>query len=102
MLHARLLRPGRVCRAACRLHRRRCAVSRSGSPHTPVLLAEVVAAFHGVDLRTHVDCTLGAGGHALAIAADHPELGALVGLDVDPEAHAIAQPRLAGLQVGPS
>ena len=43
------------------------------------MTAQVVAAFHKTDMRTYVDCTLGAGGHALAVASDHPELATLIG-----------------------
>ena len=99
MLHRRLCLPASLLpRARAYCSQRTCTSSADQSPHTPVLLAEVVAAFHGTRLRTHVDCTLGAGGHAHAIADAHPELATLVGVDVDPEAHRLAQPRLAGLQ----
>ncbi|CAI5476805.1 unnamed protein product [Closterium sp. Yama58-4] len=63
-------------------------------PHVPVLVREVVGAFEGVRLTTLVDGTLGAGGHTLALARHHPELEAVVGMDVDPSAHAIAASRL--------
>ncbi|CAI5518416.1 unnamed protein product [Closterium sp. Naga37s-1] len=56
--------------------------------------ADVVGAFEGVRLTTLVDGTLGAGGHTLALARHHPELQAVVGMDVDPSAHAIAAARL--------
>ena len=41
-----------------------------------------------------VDATLGLGGHAAALLAEHPQL-TLVGLDRDPEALALAGRRLA-------
>ncbi len=41
-------------------------------PHVSVMLHEVLAAFQPVQLRTYLDCTLGAGGHAAALAAAHP------------------------------
>ncbi|CAI7919870.1 unnamed protein product [Closterium sp. NIES-54] len=63
-------------------------------PHVPVLVREVVGAFEGVRLTTLVDGTLGAGGHTLALARHHPELQAVVGMDVDPSAHAVAAARL--------
>ncbi|GJP40958.1 hypothetical protein CLOM_g611 [Closterium sp. NIES-68] len=63
-------------------------------PHVPVLVREVVGAFQGVRLNTFVDGTLGSGGHTLALARHHPELHTVVGLDVDPSAHAIAAARL--------
>eukprot|EP00897_Mesotaenium_endlicherianum_P010188 jgi/Mesen1/9198/ME000591S08510 len=68
--------------------------STSSSPHLPVLLREVLASFQGKKLTTFVDGTLGAGGHASAILASHPELRTFVGLDVDPRAHAEAGPHL--------
>ena len=39
--------------------------------HTPVLLQEVLQFFRGIQLRTFVDGTLGAGGHSAAIACHH-------------------------------
>lgn len=47
--------------------------SEAGEPaqHTPVLLDEILGFFADVRLRTFVDGTLGAGGHACAIAAAH-------------------------------
>ena len=70
------------------------AAASSSPPHVSVMLEEVLGAFHGRELRTFVDCTLGAGGHSSAVAAAHAELATLVGLDVDPTAHAIAAPRI--------
>ena len=40
-------------------------------PHEPVLLQEVLEFFAGVQLGTFMDGTLGAGGHAAAITAQH-------------------------------
>lgn len=70
------------------------AAVRPTQPHVPVLLNEVVAAFEGRRLRVFVDATLGAGGHAAAILAAHPELELYVGLDADPEALALGGARL--------
>ncbi|KAL2651618.1 hypothetical protein R1flu_019746 [Riccia fluitans] len=64
------------------------------APHVPVLLKEVVGYFEGRRLLNYVDCTLGAGGHACAVLSAHPEMETFIGLDVDPTAHAEAQPRL--------
>lgn len=65
------------------------------SPHTPVLMHEVLEAFAGLKLQTFVDCTLGAAGHAEAILQAHPELDHFIGIDQDPQAHALALKRLA-------
>ena len=70
--------------------------THSGSqPHVPVLLQEVLDAFHGVELRSFVDGTLGAGGHSTAIAKAHPELKRLYGFDRDKTAHELARANLA-------
>eukprot|EP00850_Spirogloea_muscicola_P022978 SM000321S12211 [mRNA] locus=s321:89130:91790:- [translate_table: standard] len=66
----------------------------SSTAHVPVLLGDVLAAFAGLDLRAFVDGTLGAAGHAVAVLEAHPEMESFVGLDVDPVAHAAAEPRL--------
>lgn len=63
--------------------------------HQPVLLAEVLAAFHNRPLHRFVDCTLGLGGHATAILEAHPEISEFVGCDQDPAAREIATERLA-------
>jgi 16S rRNA (cytosine1402-N4)-methyltransferase len=63
--------------------------------HLSVLLDEVVQAFDGCCLKTFVDGTLGAGGHAEAILQAHPEIERYIGIDQDPEAIAIARERLA-------
>lgn len=59
-------------------------------PHEPVLLKEVLQAFEGVHLEVFFDGTLGAGGHARALLAAHPELKCYIGCDRDPSAHALA------------
>jgi hypothetical protein len=64
-------------------------------PHVSVLLQEILDLLAPVDLKVYVDCTLGAGGHATEIAAAHPEMSTLVGIDMDPNAHTIAQARIA-------
>lgn len=65
------------------------------SPHTSVLLNEILKYFEGRKLRHFVDCTLGAGGHSAAILEAHPEIECLIGLDQDPEALNIAKERLS-------
>ncbi|GFR49883.1 hypothetical protein Agub_g11987 [Astrephomene gubernaculifera] len=63
-------------------------------PHVSVMLREVVDAFQPITLDTFLDCTLGAGGHSSAILAAHPEMRTLLGIDLDPTAHSLAEPRL--------
>jgi len=59
-----------------------------------VMMDEVLEAFRDVRARTHVDGTLGAGGHARAMIEAHEEMEHFVGFDVDASAHALARPRL--------
>lgn len=64
-------------------------------PHQPVLYHEVLGALAPVSGRDYLDGTLGAGGHAegiLTVSAPH---GRLLGIDLDPDALAIARKRLA-------
>ena len=95
-------------RAAARVARRRRhtqapaaeAVPASSPPHVPVLLDAVLAAFAPLPrLRTYVDCTLGAGGHAAAVvtAAAGRGLERVIGFDVDASARALAAARLTPL-----
>ncbi|MBS0626324.1 MAG: 16S rRNA (cytosine(1402)-N(4))-methyltransferase RsmH [Verrucomicrobia bacterium] len=65
------------------------------APHISVLLREVVQAFDGVEIKTFFDGTLGAGGHARAILATHPEIVRYIGCDRDPRAHEEALKTLA-------
>ena len=62
--------------------------------HESVLLNEVLRGFEGINLRTFVDGTLGAGGHSQAILSAHPEITRLFGFDQDPDALKIARERL--------
>lgn len=64
------------------------------NPHISVLLQEILTAFAGVHLKTFVDCTLGAGGHAEALLAHHSEITQFYGIDQDPLAREIAAKRL--------
>jgi 16S rRNA (cytosine1402-N4)-methyltransferase len=67
-------------------------VPDAASRHRPVLLAEVVELLRPAVGRRVLDCTLGLGGHAEALL----ERGAaVVGVDRDPRARALAQERLA-------
>jgi 16S rRNA (cytosine1402-N4)-methyltransferase len=94
-------------RAPLRAPRRRAAAAAAAAtaaaaaapraapePHVPVLLEEVLSFFAGRRLSVYVDGTLGAGGHAAAVARAHRELRTIVGFDVDPAAHALAAARL--------
>ncbi|XP_042003402.1 ribosomal RNA small subunit methyltransferase H-like [Salvia splendens] len=64
------------------------------SAHVPVMIGEVLDVFATVNLKSFVDCTLGAGGHSAAIIQAHPEMEFYVGFDVDPVAHQIAQNKI--------
>jgi 16S rRNA (cytosine1402-N4)-methyltransferase len=63
-------------------------------PHVSVMMEEILECFRDVQTRTHVDGTLGAGGHASAMIREHPEMEQFIGFDVDASAHALARPRL--------
>lgn len=67
-------------------------------PHYSVLLPEVLQAFAGSHLKTFIDCTIGAGGHAQAILESHPEIECYIGIDQDPSALQIAAERLSPWQ----
>ena len=62
-------------------------------PHTPVMLREVLEWLRVKPDGTYIDATLGAGGHAEAIAGKLTS-GRLIGLDRDARALAMAQERL--------
>jgi 16S rRNA (cytosine1402-N4)-methyltransferase len=69
--------------------------SAAESPHRSVLYNEIILALRPESAGRYVDATLGAGGHAWGILdASSPE-GRLLGLDVDPQALALAAERLA-------
>lgn len=63
-------------------------------PHISVLKNEILHYFSGMSIKSFVDGTLGAGGHAEAILQAHPELTLFIGIDQDPTALHIAQERL--------
>lgn len=65
-----------------------------GQEHTPVLIAEVVAALVRGSGGAFVDGTLGAGGHADAVLEAAGPAARLLGIDADPVALAIARKRL--------
>jgi 16S rRNA (cytosine1402-N4)-methyltransferase len=62
--------------------------------HKSVLLHEILQFFEGKTIKTFIDGTLGAGGHAAAILESHPEIEQYIGIDQDPEAIAIAEKTL--------
>ncbi len=63
-------------------------------PHCSVLLDPICAAVKDQSLRHIIDCTTGAGGHALALLSQHPEIERFTAIDQDPIAFAIAKERL--------
>jgi len=65
------------------------------SPHQPVLYKEIIHALQPRRGGRYVDGTLGAGGHARGILEACAPDGQLLGLDVDPQALAIARKTLA-------
>ena len=64
-------------------------------PHLPVLYKEIIHALQPTQGGRYVDGTLGAGGHARGILEACAPDGQLLGLDVDPQALAIARKTLA-------
>jgi 16S rRNA (cytosine1402-N4)-methyltransferase len=62
--------------------------------HKPVLPNEVVTGLKVEPGKCYVDCTLGLGGHALAILEKACPGGYLLGIDTDPNAIEIARDRL--------
>ncbi|WZO98165.1 16S rRNA (cytosine(1402)-N(4))-methyltransferase RsmH [Isosphaeraceae bacterium EP7] len=67
--------------------------------HRPVLLDEVVAWLAPREGAVLVDGTVGAGGHAAALAALVGPTGLVIGLDRDPEMLALAEASTLGLPV---
>lgn len=65
------------------------------APHKPVLYKEIIHALQPQAGGRYVDGTLGAGGHARGILEASAPDGQLLGLDVDPQALAIARETLA-------
>jgi len=63
--------------------------------HEPVLYHEIIHALRPKSGGLYVDGTLGAGGHARGILEACAPAGRLIGLDVDPQALALARENLA-------
>ena len=68
------------------------------SGHDPVLLTEVLELLEVTEGKTVVDCTLGRGGHARAMADRLGKTGLLIGMDADPRNLEFAAGRLAGTE----
>ncbi len=62
--------------------------------HVPVLYEETLRLLAPKPGGRYIDCTLGAGGHALGILERSGPDGRLLGIDADPEALTIARERL--------
>jgi 16S rRNA (cytosine1402-N4)-methyltransferase len=67
----------------------------NSTPHQPVLYKEIIHALQPKPGGCYVDGTVGAGGHARGILEACAPDGQLLGLDVDPQALAIARKTLA-------
>jgi 16S rRNA (cytosine1402-N4)-methyltransferase len=65
------------------------------TPHRPVLYQEIIHALQPCNPGRYVDGTVGAGGHARGILEACAPDGRLLGLDVDPQALALARETLA-------
>jgi 16S rRNA (cytosine1402-N4)-methyltransferase len=70
-------------------------VTMNDTPHQPVLYKEIIHALQPQSGGHYVDGTLGAGGHARGILEACAPDGQLLGLDVDPQALAMARKTLA-------
>ncbi len=64
--------------------------------HTPVLPAQVMELLSPAGGETVVDCTVGAGGHALLLAEAIGAEGRLIGIDADPTSIEQARSTLSG------
>ena len=62
--------------------------------HIPVLVEEAIQALAVQPGGRYIDCTLGGGGHAVAILEHSSPGGQLLGIDADPEAIKISGARL--------
>lgn len=62
--------------------------------HIPILVDSFLSFFEGRSIKTFVDGTLGAGGHASAILTRHPEIQTFYGIDQDETALEIAKQTL--------
>ncbi len=69
-------------------------LNKSTTSHVPVLLQEAIKSLAIQPGGRYIDCTLGGGGHALAILEHSSPGGQLLGIDADPEAIKAAGARL--------
>jgi 16S rRNA (cytosine1402-N4)-methyltransferase len=67
----------------------------NNTPHNPVLYHEIIHALQPHSTGRYVDGTVGAGGHARGILEACAPEGQLLGLDLDPQALALARETLA-------
>jgi len=74
------------------------SVSDPSKSHQPVLYQEIIHALELIGGGFYVDGTVGAGGHAWGILAGSSPDGKLLGMDLDPQALALASQRLAVYQ----
>jgi 16S rRNA (cytosine1402-N4)-methyltransferase len=65
------------------------------SPHLPVLYQTIITALRPKSTGRYIDGTLGAGGHSAGILTESTPDGEVLGLDLDPQALAIAREKLA-------
>ena len=65
------------------------------APHLPVLYQAIITGLRPQSAGRYIDGTLGAGGHAAGILTHSAPDGELLGLDLDPQALAIARETLA-------
>ncbi len=62
--------------------------------HEPILVEQFLTFFQEKNIRVFIDGTVGAGGHAKALLAAHPEIEMFYGLDQDESALQIAEENL--------
>jgi len=70
------------------------SLTMSVPTHIPVLLEETMEALAVQPGGRYIDCTIGAGGHAIVILYYSSPGGQLLGIDADPEAIKVAKARL--------